>query len=911
MKILRIFLIGIAVVVALTGLSLLGYRLYLKMQRPAESPFNAIPENTALIIKLNKAGKLWEELNRTNLLWKELSRFPGISSIQNEIRQMDSACRKNKQFSKLIRQYNLLISISVSGRTSFGALYLTTLPGPHPESDLLDFIRDISTSKTNLIETPYASTKIYRLQPDGKNTPFFFAVLKGVFMGSYRSDLVKKAIDRLSLNTPTVASGSFRKVESTTGKNVDANIYVNYRFFSLILLQITKPEAIQDLIKVARFADWSGLDVMIKKDELYLSGFTVAPDSNVHFLSLFSNQSPQKIEITKTIPAAVSYFTFFGWQNPDQYIHRYMSQRIRNENFSGEFSKLPAIYEQSSIDLSSYFTPWIGNQACLSVIEAGVKNSQEISFASFRTRDTNLTRRCLRSLADTLGLRIDSLVYKGRVVYTLPFPSPLPALFGELFGKTEAKYCTFIQEYIVFGSQRKDMQFLIDEERSGNMLGNNKGFLDFANEIQDKASIFYYFNTRNSMGCIRNILKDDMNQSLEPFADSLKKFESLAFQFNSQEGLFYSSMYLRFNPNHDQEGPLLWQTALDTTILGRPKIIKTPEESLVVVSDISGNMYGISSAGKILWKNRIMGNLLGKVHTLRMHGSDSLFLLFNTETHLYLFRTDGKLAERFPMRFPLHATNGLTLVDHDNNRDYRILISLQDHRVYTFDLLGKSAAGWEPPNLKEEIIVPVEYMKINAKDYLIISGNQGRVMVADRTGKDKIKLSPRFQHSPNSGFFLNRTNRKGLFVTTSPDGKVIFIPEDGRTKETTLNLFTPSHYFYYEDITGNGLPEFIFFDRNTIYYYDHTFKLIYSYTFRRQMEQPPFLLRTPGGKVMLGFVEPDTRELFLFDNHGFREMETGIRGTTAFDIVDMENNGQSNLIVGAGKILKNYRLTKP
>lgn len=910
MKKLRIFLVSLAVLVALTGLFFLGYRLYLKMQRPAESPFNAIPENTALIIKLNQAGKLWEELNRSNLLWKELSRFPGISSIQNEIRQMDSVCRKNKQFSELIRQYNLLISVTVSGRSSFGALYLTSLPGPNPEKELLSFIGDIIGDKANLIETPYASTRIYRLRNKEKNNPFYFAVLKGVFMGSYRSDLVKKAIDRLSLNTPTVASGGFRNVESTTGKNVDANIYINYRYFSLILSQITREEAIPDLLKVARFADWSGLDVLIKKDELLLTGYTVAADSNLYFLSLFNNQSPQKIEIINTIPASCSYFTFFGWQDPDRYIRRYMARKLRNDNYTGEYSRIPAIYEQNTLFLPAFFTPWIGNQACVAVIEANEKNPFEITFANIKTLDTLLTRYHLHALADTLGLRSDSVIYKGHSIYSLPFPSPLPALFGDIFGKTEANFYAFLYDNVIFSTQRKDLQFLIDEAISGNMLDKNKDYLDFSNEIQDKASIFYYFNTCNAIGSIRNIINDELNLKLEPLTDSLKKFQSLAFQFNNQDGNFYSSMYLRFNPNVNQEGPLLWQTELDTTISGRPSVINTGDKPLIIASDISGNIYGVNADGSIRWKNRIMGNLLGDVHCIHLPGNDSAFILFNTETHLYMIRADGQLAEHFPMRFPLHATNGITVVDYNNNRDYRILVALQDQHLYNFDLKGKSVSGWKPPNLQEDISSPAVFKKIFKNDYLLISGKMGKVMIVDRTGKSRIRLSPKFQHSPNSGFYLNKTNRKGLFVTTDPNGKIIFIPEDGRTTEATLNLFSNTHHFFYADITGNGLPEFIFWDKNTLYYYDRTYKLIYSYTFRREMTNPPFLLYPAKGKAMLGLVAPDTHELFLFDHHGLREMEAGIRGTTAFDIVNLDQKGQSNLIVGAGKTLKNYRLTK-
>jgi hypothetical protein len=62
---------------------------------------------------------------------------------------------------------------------------------------------------------------------------------------------------------------------------------------------------------------------------------------------------------------------------------------------------------------------------------------------------------------------------------------------------------------------------------------------------------------------------------------------------------------------------------------------------------------------------------------------------------------------------------------------------------------------------------------------------------------------------------------------------------------------------------------------------------------------------------MIGYVVPETNELFLFDQNGYRELESGIRGNTPFDVGFLENNAQLNLVVGAGRFLKNYRLPKP
>ncbi|MCX6268366.1 MAG: DUF3352 domain-containing protein [Bacteroidetes bacterium] len=731
-------------------------------------------------------------------------------------------------------------------------------------------------------------------------------------MGSFHADLVKRAIDRLSLNTPMATSSGFRKVQATVGKKVDANIYVNYRFFSLVLSKITREENLPDLLKFSNFADWSGLDLIIKKDELLFNGMTVASDSNQQFLALFTDQQPQKKMIAAIIPEKTLYFTAYGWSDPSRFCQRFQNRMQREENFTGEQNDAISLIDRYQLNISEYFLPWMGNEGCMFVME-DPKSSVETGLTAFNTRDTILAATSLFALADTLGLKYDSIRYKGHKIYRLALPAFIPALFGELFGKFEVNSFTFLGDYIVFATQPHNLEPVIDAVSAGATLAKDRVFTDFEANLSDKSNVFSYFNTHNAVHSLKRLLNQDLSDQLNPMIDTLRKFESVAFQYSNVQGQFYSSIFLRYDPNQGKEGPLQWQAALDTSILGRPKIIHTSVSGnpAVVVTDIANNLYMVTSQGHIAWKLHIMGNIMGEIHPIRLRGSDTLYLLFNTDTHLYLLHADGRFANKFPMRFPLHATNGITVADWDNNGDYRIMVAFQDSRIYCFTLDGVSLYGWKRPNLKEEVSDPVSCFTTGGKDYIIASGITGNTMILDRNGDPQISPGPKFIHAPLSGFHINKTNKKGPFITTGPDGKVIFIQDNSKTTEVTLNLFSAGHRFFYEDIIGNGQPEFIFSDRNNIYYYNKNYKLIYSYAFRREINHPPFLLHGREGKVMIGYVVPETNELFLFDHNGYRELESGIRGNTPFDLGYLENDAQLNLVVGTGKFLKNYRLPKP
>ncbi|MEI7661081.1 MAG: hypothetical protein WCK34_02730 [Bacteroidota bacterium] len=911
MKNLRIILIAVAAFVALTGFSWLSYNLYQRFHRPSESPFNAIPGNTALIIQLNKAGNLLDELNRSNLLWKAISRFPGIDVVRNELQFVDSSSRKNEKISKIFQQYNVLISITLSGRANFGALYLTSVSGSNPEAGISEFIQEISSGKAIISETPYYTTSLRRILFKGSRDAFYFSVLKGVFIGSFHADLVKRAIDRLSLNTPMAASSGFRKVEASAGKKVDANIYVNYRFFSLVLSKMTRDDNLPDLLKFSNFADWSGLDLIIKKDELLFNGVTVASDSSQQFLALFSDQKPQKKEITAIIPENVLYFTTYGWSDPSRFCQRFQNRTPHEELFTAEQTAANTLIDRFQLNISEYFLPWIGNEGCLFTME-DPKAPGKLAFSAFSSRDTMQTVSALFDLADTLGIKADSMVYAGHKIYRMELPAFIPALFGELFGKVDVRCFTFLKGFVIFARQPSDLEQVITAVSENNTIAKDKDYKDFEINLSEKSNVFFYFSTQNALGSLKGLMSQELTDQLNPVMDSLRNFESVAFQFSNTDGQFYSNIFLRYNPNRGKEGPMEWQARLDTTMAGRPQIITFPgSDPVVVVSDVSNNLYVVSSQGHIEWKQHIMGTLMGEILPLRLPGSDSLFLLFNTDTHLYMLHADGRFADKFPMRFPLHATNGITVTDWDNNRDYDILVAFQDNRIYSFSLDGTSSSGWKRPGLREEIVDPVTCNTSGDKTYIMISGHTGNTLIVDRNGAGRITPGPRFLHAPGSKFYPNKTNKKGEFLTTDPDGKVIFLQQNGKSAEVTLNLFSPAHRFFYEDINGNEKREFIFVDRNKIYYYNNNFKLIYSYMFRHVISTPPFLLHGRDGKVMVGFVMPETNELFLFDQNGYRELESGIRGNTPFDIGCLEPANRTSLVVGAGKYLKSYRLTKP
>ncbi|NQV03234.1 MAG: hypothetical protein HQ542_11350, partial [Bacteroidia bacterium] len=192
---------------------------------------------------------------------------------------------------------------------------------------------------------------------------------------------------------------------------------------------------------------------------------------------------------------------------------------------------------------------------------------------------------------------------------------------------------------------------------------------------------------------------------------------------------------------------------------------------------------------------------------------------------------------------------------------------------------------------------------------LFVTMRSGKVLITDGCGVKKITPEKGFSNSPHSSFYMNRTNTKASWLTTDPMGKVVYLREDGTVSRVSFNNFSAEHYFLYEDIIGDGTPEFIFFDNNTLYYYNRFFKLIYFYSFRHDVSRPN-LVKTLNDRTFIGIISPTTNEVFLFDRYGYVEIESGVKGTTPFDIGTLEDKDHVNLVIGAGKIVKGFRLMR-
>ena len=910
MKQIRFSAIIVPALILIAGIAYLGWWLFPKFQQTTESPYKAIPPDAALIIRINNPANVIDDLEHSNVLWKELSNLPGVLAFRDKVHLLDSLVKKNDELLQISRKNPLLMTMVQTDKTSFGFLFLIAFPESSPEEKITRFIEDRFGDNAKILVSKYGSGSLVRITLKDKKDAFYFAVRKGVFIGSFTPGVIKKAIDQFYLNIPSILNTGFSRAEVVTGKKADANIYICYPMLYPFLVKQLQEEWFAEAYKSASFADWTGLDLILKKDELLVNGYTTVTDSARQYAGIFAGQLPQKISVPAILPENTASFIFTGLSDVERYYRNFQAFATQKTGFLDQFPVFEAIQRAWKINLAEHLVPWIGNEICMATVVPDMDEPDENCYAVFKVRDPYLADSLLKSLRKQTGSHNAVLLLKKQPVYNLGIPNLIPAVFGKKYSRITGSFYTFIAEYVVFANDIHTMEYFIEAYNSKKTLDRTREYSQLREHISDNANVFCFFNTKKNIPKLKSILNDDLSRELESGIDSLRKFESASIQLSNNGNGLLTTFFVHFNPASGTEGPLKWQLALDTTVTGKPQILDAARNgtNLVLATDQLNNLYASDAAGAIRWKTKLPGAPMGPVQTIIPAGQDSVMFLVNTREQLCLLTCKGTFAEKYPLKFKGEAVAGMTVLS-PKKREYEVLIPFADKKIHVFHIPG-SIENILDPGLPEVISKPVQFLQAGKKDYLFITEKNGQVAITDMNGRQTIRPDKQQRFSQNALFYLNLTNKKSSFIADDPSGKVIYLPEAGKPTGAKFNIFTPDHLFLYEDINKDGSWEFIYFDKNKLYYYNRFFKLLYSYVFTREITVPPYLITLPDGTRFIGVVSGPSGGIYLFGKEGIIETEAGIRGNTAFDVGNLTGDGYWDLVIGAGKTLKNYRLPK-
>jgi len=878
-----------------------GYFMYNKYGNARTSPFDAIPENSGAFIKINAPGKLIRNLSEKNEIWQALFGTENLGPILSAVSNADSLLLADG-YEEMLSEGNIFIALAEDS-TSLASCILFEWPYGADETDVDRIINLMSSRSLNKSEYSFDGSDGYLLS-DSIGAFCYYCIDHGLCLIASTPGIIEGCLSRIDDNAPLPFAELYNKVSSTSGRNVDANIYINFHRMPELTKNVFASSYYKDRQILPDFGSWSEIDLLIKNDEILLNGYTETVDTLNQFLSLFSRQEPQKIEITRILPYNTSLLLDIGFDDFGE-LYEQNTAYLNNEGVYPEReSGLRSLKSKYGPNIEEHMTGWIGNELALAIINPHLPDHKNNTFLALHANDIEKAVSKLKELASNQY----TYSYRDYTIRRINIPKLIEIIYGRMYSGIEENYYTRIEDYIVFANSGRSLENFINIFLSGKTLEQNENFKNFTDNVSDRSNLFCYFNIRNSTDLLQEILSVPLAGFIRDNPGVIKNFEALAVQFKALNNMYFTSVYVKHNTDFIQEDLAIWKTYLDAPIYGQPYFVKDHRTNnlKIVVFDTINNMYLIDHDGKIVWKLNLGEKVISEVHTVDYYKNGKIQYLFNTEKHIYLIDLLGRDVEGYPVELRERATNGLSVFDYDNNREYRIMLAKQDNRLYNYNIKGNKIFGWNRPLSKAKVTRPVQHLREGGKDYIIIPDSEGNVKIVNRRGRDRINLKSQLINGIHSEFYVNETNSKGIILTTDAEGKLKYIKANGNLETTDFGNFSRDHYFLYEDFNNRGGKDFIFLDGNKLKVFDRFKKIIFSHDFENEIHSSPVIIPVSPREKLIGVVSEESGKIYLFDKEGKLLSTPDHIGKTRMLIGSLNRDGQLNMISGSGNTIYNY-----
>ncbi len=453
-------------------------------------------------------------------------------------------------------------------------------------------------------------------------------------------------------------------------------------------------------------------------DKILINGLSVIDDSTSKSNNIFKNSTPKESKINSAIPK--SYKNFYSFKIGDDEIEEIGILEIDNEQI--------VIFRSSNI------------------------NKTKAKVKDYKIYEN----------------------YKGKEILEISDKARFKKLIDSINMEIEFEKTVVVDEYLFLSNSVKSIKTLIDNYLLKNTYLYSQNYAK-SNEFLSKESSYEINSKNNSLIDISKLigLKSSMNE-----------FNNTKIQIVNENYTFHINGIINNDNNEYSENKInkIFSTKIEGNLIIEPKFVTNhiTKAKEIVVQDSNYNLYLITNQGKVLWKKKLNGKILGEVKQVDLYKNGRLQLIFTTEKRLYVIDRNGKDVNPFPKIFRDKITQPLSVFDYDNNKNYRFLVT-QGNELLMYDSKGKIVKGFKY-DTSDEILYPPKHFRIKNKDIISVMTKKG-LKILNRRGKIRIKIKDDVRFS-NSDIYRYNDNLIGISI----DGNLTQINMNGSISYRKLDL---------------------------------------------------------------------------------------------------------------------------
>ena len=831
---------------------------------------DAVPKDVVLLAVADSPADLLETLSSSSdstfdyqILGLSLRYLDSLSSLEPKMRR------------KLREAQVAFVKVSFGGKLN----------------DALIFVSDKNLSNrklTNAIESIGLRYEVHRyLEMDYLSLPGLdsaCAFADGRFLVFAENEKLLSAVIGQIRSTESISDNTdFQRAWSTLCSSIPVHLYLDYHRLCQIVLPNVSSQQKESFERIMQgFNGIAALDVLPKPEGMLLNGYSFPSDSTSIMLP-FESQMPVPNSMFDLLPSHTRLMLHSGMSDYASFWTEFV-----------DHEKVGMLSRRYGVDLEEQLVRCVSE-----VAYCEVGSSAQAVFVGRLNRPA-VVEKTMKTIEAQVGI-VENIVVGGYSLKKLNVNNFISDVFGSWFNTLG--YCCYsiVDQYLVMANDFKVIQDVISSRLSGRTLASTGNFKPFQDYLLEAANLSFYVNLAEYQRYENDMKKMGLGGLLQGNA-------SFLMQMAACNDLVYTCFAFQHDTESENtfcETGLQWKTVLDAPVKGKPYIVATGDSKHEIVAfDTDNSMYLIDCYGNIIWKTRLDEAPLSAVELVDYDKNGRLQFLFNTAHYLHLVGHDGTNVDGFPKRLLCEASNGLSVFDYDGNRQYRVMICGTDSCVYNYDLHGTETHGWNRPRTEALVKEPVQHVVADNKDFILVTDVEGSFRIFDRQGRIRIPLKSELKKSQNAVFYENRTNHKGIMLTSDNEGRLLYVAFDGSSACTDFGSFSVRHSFLYEDFDGDKDPDFIYLDGSKLQVFNRFKKVLCCHDFEVEADTMPVFYRWSKNKCLLGAVSGKSRMVFLVDGNGM-PVGTGWACETGVAIGSLKDD-EVNLLTGVGNSLYNY-----
>ncbi len=675
----------------------------------------------------------------------------------------------------------------------------------------------------------------------------------------------------------------FRRVERTEVPDAAAYIYINFKNVPHQFASYLGLKKADDIANFGNWVNWLKLGLVPTETGYRLGG---AVTGELKFLSHLN--SIQDGNIFKILPDNLAVLTWM---------------------------EAPLIGKFSS-EFQQYFQPWVSGEIAYANLEPfGAKKSAE-KFLVVKSTDTALSEKLLGELGTAMG-KLESYDYQMFHIEQLLADDVLMPVFGKRLNPIKNPYYTVLDDFVVFCNSKQALEIWLDKYLAGKTLGNNIPFLRIQQSQPDDRKVHFSLNFSKLSFVLQEYMRPEHRAEFAKTSQIYTQFGplSLGLYPQGQRSLVGGEIYRLPGDKVDSNTSLptqsnaevIWKKELSSKIFDQPNVITdaASNEKRILIKTENNTLHCLDKTGEKLWTATFDSPILSEI--IPISKNQQTQLLFNTEEAIYLYNFDGKEAQT-PLEVKSKMTNGVLVIDFDNNEEYSLFVASKNKNIYGFSLAGEPLTGWSPLRKRGKFYEPLQHFNTAEKDFIFGMSDKGILEAFQRNGEDRfphpIKIRDGYVTAPAHDTHPDMTR----IIALAENGRLTVINTEGESFSLNVKIGEKQKpKLLFKDVVGDSRKDYIILNNkelSTWTYEGKEFKKVKNITFEKA---PSDIFNSGEG---IGVVNEKSAEINLILNTGEAHSNFPLGGTTPFTLADLLDDGKTEVVVGNGTKIYVYALSK-